>query len=380
MESWKSPFFNSEKNTYNWQDLKSAHSWIADMSGVIQDPVHHAEGDVETHVKMVIDALLSLPEFIELSDEDKNILFTATLLHDVEKRSTTEVEFIDGRDQVTARNHARKGEKTARLILYRDYPSPFSIREHICKLVRLHGAPLWAIEKENPQKAVVEASLYVNTKLLYLLAKADAIGRICPDKDSLLERLEFFKMLCEENNCWGETRKFPSELSRFYYLNKQEASVDYEPFDDLGSVVYVLSGVPGSGKDTYIKKNLPNIPVISLDDIRRDTTIDKKVRSTTGSVVQIAKDRARVFLRKKESFVWNATNITKDMRSRMNSLFHEYNAKVCIVYIESEYKALLKQNSNREYKVPEHIIEELIEKIEMPDYSEAQLIDFAINY
>lgn len=380
MKTWKSPFFDSEKNTYDWESLKTKHSWVADMSGVIQDPVHHAEGDVETHVKMVLDVLLMLPEFQSLPELHKDIIFTSALLHDVEKRSTTEVETIDGREQVTARNHARKGEKTARLVLYKDYPTPFWIRESICKLVRFHGAPLWAIEKENPNKTVIETSLYVNTEWLYILAKADALGRVCPDKDSLLERLELFKMLCEDNNCWGQPKNFPNNLSRYYYLTREEASPDYEPFDDLGSTVYVLSGVPGAGKDTYIKNYLKGIPVVSLDDIRRDESIDKKIRSVTGSVVQIAKDKAKVLLRKKESFVWNATNITKDMRSRMNSLFHEYNARVHIIYVESEYGKLLKQNAGREYKVPEHIVEELVSKIEMPDYSEAQEVNFVINY
>ena len=56
-----------------------------------------------------------------------------------------------------------------------------------------------------------------------------------------------------------------------------------------------------------------------------------------------------------------------------------YKAKVKIVYIEVPYKILLKQNSNREHKVPENIINKLIGKLEIPDLREAHEVEYIIE-
>ena len=96
-------------------------------------------------------------------------------------------------------------------------------------------------------------------------------------------------------------------------------------------------------------------------------------------IITVAKEKAKEFLRAKTSFVFNATNITKDMRSRWIGLFTDYNAKVKIIYIEVPYKTLLKQNSDREHKVPENVIDKLIGKLEMPDFKEAHEVEYIIE-
>lgn len=91
---------------------------------------------------------------------DKEILWTAALLHDVEKRSTTVIE-EDG--SITAKGHARKGEYTVRTLLYKDVSTPFIIREKIASFVRFHGLPLWLMEKQDPVRQVARAAFRVDT-------------------------------------------------------------------------------------------------------------------------------------------------------------------------------------------------------------------------
>ena len=67
------------------------------------------------------------------------------------------------------------------------------------------------------------------------------------------------------------------------------------------------------------------------------------------------------------------------MRSRWIGLFTDYNARVKIVYIEVPYKALLKQNLNRAYKVPTSVIDKLIRKLEIPTVKEAHEIEFIVE-
>ncbi|MCZ5895912.1 poly(A) polymerase, partial [Escherichia coli] len=78
--------------------------------------------------------------------QQQEVLWAAALLHDVEKRSTT----VQENGRIQSPGHARRGELTARQILWRDIPTPFVLREQIVALVRLHGLPLWLLERPEP--------------------------------------------------------------------------------------------------------------------------------------------------------------------------------------------------------------------------------------
>jgi predicted kinase len=375
--SWQFPLYQPGE-PIDWQAIEQHFDWFKDMRGVPQDPIWHAEGDVWTHTKMVVESLCALPEFQQLEEQDQHILFTAALTHDIEKRSTTGTEVIDGKERIVSPGHAKKGEFTVRAMLYKDIPAPFLIREAIAKLVRLHGLPLWAIEKEDPAKAVIGASLVVNTAHLAMLAKADILGRICEDQEEILLRIALFQELCKEQQCFGSPRTFKSNYGRFLYLNKTEASPDYVPFDDLKFDVYLMSALPGSGKDTYIANNL-DLPVLSLDDIRREHKIDPRNKKKNGQVIQLGKEKAKELMRSRQSFVFNATNITSDMRGKWISLFTDYGGRVKIIYLEVPYKQLLSQNHHREHKVPRDVVDKMVGKLEIPGPEEAHEISFVLS-
>lgn len=132
----------------------------------------------------------------------------------------------------------------------------------------------------------------------------------------------------------------------------------------------MMSAIAGSGKDTYIKTHLNHLPVISLDDIRKEYHIKPTDKVGNGHAVQIAKERAKEYMRKHESFVWNATNITRQMRSQLIDLFESYKGRVHIVYIEVPYVMLKAQNNNREEALPDDAIERMIRKWEPPTRKE----------
>lgn len=237
---------------------------------------------------------------------------------------------------------------------------------------------MWAIQKSDPNKEVINASLIVNTEHLSMLAKADILGRECKDQEEILLRIDLFKELCKDNQCFGKPRNFESNYGRYLYLNKTDSSPDYVPFDDLKFDVVMMCALPGSGKDTFLHKNF-QFPVLSLDDIRREHKIDPTDKKKNGQVIQLGKEKAKEFMRSKTSFVFNATNITSDMRSKWISLFTGYGARVKIFYIEVPYKILLSQNHNREFKVPEKVITSMIRKLEIPIPKEAHEIHYEIK-
>ena len=109
------------------------------MNQSSQHTVHHAEGSVAVHTRMVLEHCCDNLPIRCFRNREREILWAAALLHDVEKRSTSVDE---GNGQVTSKNHAKRGETTVRTLLYRDIPAPFNIREHIASLVRHHGLPI----------------------------------------------------------------------------------------------------------------------------------------------------------------------------------------------------------------------------------------------
>jgi predicted kinase len=358
-----------------WERIHEQFDWIQTMQDVPQDPAYHAEGDVLVHTRMVAESLIALDEWRALPQQEREALFAAVLLHDVAKPACTVVE-PDGR--ITSKKHARKGERLAREILWRgiglDAPVPFAQRELIAKLVRYHGLPLWFLEKSAPERAVIAASQKTRLDRLALLAEVDVRGRICADQQALLERIELFRAFAQENGCYSGPRSFPSAHSRFLYFRTPGRDAGYGAYDDTRCEVILMSGLPGAGKDRWIQDHVSDWRVVSLDSLRRDLKIAAEEQQ--GQVIHAAKAQARALLRQQQSFVWNATNVTRLLRSQLIDFFTSYHARVRIVYVEAPFDELLRRNEARPNRVPEAVLYHLMRKLEVPDLTEAHAVEW----
>lgn len=359
----------------DWTAICQSYPWLEPMATTPQDPAYHGEGDVLTHTRMVLEALVQLKQWQTLAQMDRGVLFWAALLHDIAKPACTKT---DERGRIQSPNHTIIGEKMAREILYRKIsdPIPFHEREKIVKLIRLHGMPRWLMEQNRPLKRIIGASQVVNLKHLALLAKADALGRISPDIEESIERIRMFAQYALESDCYDQPYPFETDLARITYLNSDKSPPNYLPYDTAWGEVILMSGLPGAGKDTWIGEQADYLPMISLDQIRSDLGISP--RQSQGRVIQAAKARAKTLLRNKTSFVWNATNITRYVRKPLIDLFLSYNARVKIVYIEPPYTDLLQRNQSRQEAVPVTIIDRLLGKLEVPTVLEANDVRYIV--
>ena len=377
-KDWKLPGYTPGKSL-DMEGFAQNYEWVNDMKGVPQDKEHHAEGDVFIHTSLVIQELTKLKEFRSLPEQDQHILVTSALMHDIEKRSTTREEVIDGRTRITSPSHAKKGEFTSRALLYSEFNTPHHIREQIAKLVRHHGIPLWFLFRQNPVKEIIKTSLVVRCDLLMILAKADILGRTCGDSEEMLLRIDLFKEMCTEHNCFNQPFKFETNSARHTYLNKKDTPLDYVPYEEESFTVHMMCALPGTGKDTFIQNNYSELPMVSLDEIRREHNVDPADSSKSGFVVQQGLEQAKILLRKKQSFVYNATNINRDMRKRWLQLFNDYGARIKIIYLEVPYSKMIQQNKDREYVVPGSVIHDMMRKFEMPGFDEAHDIEYHIR-
>lgn len=375
-ENWTFPFCPEPPHwTVNWESMQARFAWIAALAGVPQEAQYHAEGDVLIHTRMVAEALVALDAWRALPPGERASMFAAALLHDVAKPVCTKIE--EG-GRITSKNHARTGEKLARQLLWEglDFaePVPFPCREAIARLVRFHGLPLWFLDKPDAARAVIAASQVVRLDRVALLAEADVRGRVCQDRDELLARIALFREFCKEQGCYDGPRQFATPHSRFMYFRSENASPAYQAYDDTQFEVVMLSGLPGAGKDHWLKKQLPGWPVISLDQLRRELKIAPT--DAQGHVVQAARERARELLRQRRPFAWNATNTTKMLRQPLIDLFAAYHASIRIVYIDAPFAVLTGQNAARAESVPQEVIMRLMRKLDVPDLTEAHEVEW----
>ena len=113
--------------------------------------------------------------------------------------------------------------------------------------------------------------------------------------------------------------------------------------------------------------------------MRRKLKINYGDSKGNGHVIQAAKEQAKEYLRKAIPFVWNATNITLQMREQLIDLFEPYKPRIKIIYVEASYSKLINQNKNREFVIPQHAIEKMIDKLEVPKLWEAMEVEYVIG-
>lgn len=344
------------------------------MARTPQDPIWHAEGDVLTHTGMVCEALTGLASWRALGEPDRETCFLAALLHDVAKPECTREE--GGR--IVSPGHSRKGQDRVRRLLYRDpawpgaRPGPRR-REQVAALVRHHGMPLWALEEEDLEFRLRALSLVVPLEWLALVAEADVRGRWAEDREDLLTRVELFREMAREAGCLDAAFPFPSHRSRLAYLRSEGAGNPcYDPHPQASCRVTVLSGLPASGKDHWVRSQARGRPVISLDQIREEFGVAPWERQEP--VVQRAREQAREHLRAGRDFLWNATNVTRSLRQRVIGLLLDYRAEVELVYLEAPWEEILRRNAERPRPVPGEVLERLADKLEVPTPGEAHRV------
>jgi putative nucleotidyltransferase with HDIG domain len=357
----------------DWATLDAQFDWVRAMRGVPQDPVHHAEGDVWIHTRMVLEALSEIPAWRALGPAERDLVFAAALLHDVAKPRCTRTE-PDGR--VTSRGHSIRGAVLARRLLWR-MGTPFVQREAICALIRHHQAPFFLIEKEDAGRTARAISQAACCDHLALVAEADARGRRCADLQRLLDNTALFRELCAESGCLHGPAPFPSAHARLLYLRTDTSDPLYRPHESFRADVVVMSGLPGAGKDSWVRENLDGWPVVSLDQIRHELEIEPA--DSQGAVVAHARELAREHLRAGRRFVWNATNLSRQLRTTVVNLFLDYRARVRIVYVEVPEETLRAQNRARVAAVPDGVIERLLDRWEVPEAGEAHEVSYVIE-
>lgn len=155
--------------------------------------------------------------------------------------------------------------------------------------------------------------------------------------------------------------------------------------------VFVMVGLPGSGKSTwsknYIKKH-PNTLIISRDDIRYnlhggDYIFDNAIEP---QVCEITDDMIRILLRTGYDLIIDETNGTLIRRMRLISIIDEYRMfnqklKIKIIAVIFKHKNNLKNRMKESRGYPEEKWKEIIDnmKTKWKRVSKKEKFDQIIN-
>ncbi len=366
-------------------DEAALEAWLApivpaaDLAATPQDAVFHAEGDVWTHTRMAIEALVGSPAYAAASPAARPILAAAVLLHDAGKPSTTRLEG----DRLSSRGHSARGEHIARVALWR-LGVPFAVREHVCALVRHHQIPFYGVTRPAAEanRLAIRLSLLLRNDWLTAVADADGRGRRCADPADqvrIVDHCALWAEHCRELGVLDLARPFATPHTRRVWIESEAGARDPDvpAYDDTACEVTLMAGLPASGKDSWLRAHRPDLPVISLHRLRGELDVDPD--DAQSEVIAAAREQARRYLRAGTSFAWNATNLTPSLRGQLLELFRGYRARTHIVYCEAVPEELLTRNRNREARVPAGVIDRMLQRWTVPDPTEAHEVTYAVS-
>ncbi len=343
--------------SFDWSAAESGP--LARFAAVMKRTDAESDGppaeDVWTHAIRTCERLAEHPDFARLTVRRQDELLLAALLHDVGATRITRA--ADG--SVNAPYHAPDGARIARAFLWErcgiaGTPEAQNFRETVCALIRWHNVAAFATG---------DAECAARFRHLA------EIGVLAPDFT--------LSLLC----LLTETDRGPEGM-RGVRLTRGIAArggfLDAPPAlpvpPEAWGEVLMMCGLPGTGKDTWLRANYPDLPWVCLDDIRAETNISPTADQS--AVVALAFDRAEALLRARTPFVWNATCISPRSRRDEIALFRAHGAAVRIVWLETGWEEELARNRGRSRVVPESAIRRMLGNFEPPFPYEADRVDW----
>lgn len=147
-------------------------------------------------------------------------------------------------------------------------------------------------------------------------------------------------------------------------------------------VIYVLSGVPGSGKSTIGAKiaTVTDAVVISTDNIRAELNGSAGNQANGAAVFAIAYERLDKTVADGRNVIWDSTNLDSESRGFVLShipssygkvaVFTDVSVETCKARNWSRYESELAKRDGDPRLVPEEVINRMMSKYHHPTVAE----------
>jgi predicted kinase len=141
-----------------------------------------------------------------------------------------------------------------------------------------------------------------------------------------------------------------------------------------GPRLYLLVGVPGSGKSTYARTELADKWRVCLDDLRFMLSRDPYAPSLQPVALALEEAALRALLGgvdgRRQDVVVDATNITRSRRQRYLRLAASFDVPVVAVFVQCDLQVAMARNRARPQPVPDEVVERMYRSLQPPDLSE----------
>jgi predicted kinase len=139
-------------------------------------------------------------------------------------------------------------------------------------------------------------------------------------------------------------------------------------------ILCIFSGPPLSGKSTFIgglKKNLPDLVMISTDEIRFEINKDYAFRPEIEKQVwELAYQRARKAIKEGQVVTFDATLINPEYRGRLLLQFPN-TAIIYFAFIKPDFSLVEQRNEKRKWKqIEANVLKNMYDQYQFPTESE----------
>ncbi len=328
-------------------------------------------------------------------------LVLSAVLHDIGKTVTTRTR-DDGR--VISPRHPERGRSYVALKLL-ELGVPFEVWRDVLAVIGHHHEPLRLVRHEASLAQYARLARLCDLELVYLLERADLLGRDSVDTETSLGQLEYFQLSAEVGGVWkGDpyaqwreqifaALKGESETLKRFTLEQgildYEVGLIYTPEEAVArgyrfrggfAELTVTVGPSGSGKSSWAHQHAENAEIVSLDALREELTGKSTYQSQNGQVQQLARARLKAALREKRQVVWEATSTRFDLRLIPSRLGFDYGARVRYAVFTVPERELFVRNLEREHPVPSAVLAKQLEGLEFPFLDEAHTTEFVDSF
>ena len=156
-------------------------------------------------------------------------------------------------------------------------------------------------------------------------------------------------------------------------VNPPNRAVYNDENDDKTPILFMMCGLPGSGKSTYAE----NIeyegekPIVhSSDKLREELYSDVGTQKHNGELFVELHKRIKADLKSGHSVIYDATNLSKKRRVAFLNELKKINCKRYCIVVLTPYEKCLEQNNMRERVVPDEVVSRMYKNFQPPAYLE----------
>lgn len=325
----------------------------------------HKEGSPLTHTKLVTKEMYNKISGIKDKHDEEwyLIMMSAAMLHDIGKPSST--FWNEEKEDWSCKRHGEVGEH-----LFRDmfFEERLDLREKVAYMIRYHMMLHNTLNKDKKGQER-DFSMLLNGTVpfndMLLLKECDMRGSINDENEE-----DFI------TNCINEIVTAKDEFI------EQGKHKKWGNVDEHCVKMYVMIGVPGSGKSTYAEKlsevikcsDLSSLPIISRDTVRVELGLCNETEKCVGTkdeekkVTKLLEEKIINIASVGKSFIIDNTSLKKVYRDAYYNTIKEFNVVPIFIYVEAPS---LKDNFARRYgQIDESIIQHMYDNFEFPSKSE----------